>query len=209
MPLELKDEVTTRAHLRRILEPWEGNSSRKDLNHINAVGRAFIARSPFVVLSSVGADGRHDLSPRGDAAGFVEVVDDQTLIIPDRLGNHRLDTFENLLTNPALGLFFLIPGYKETLRVAGAGRIAADEDLRQRHAVNGKVPDLVLVVTVEQAFMHCSKSSVRSRLWVPELWPDLDGVPTLADWVMAAAETEQSLEEVQQVHDTDAATRLY
>ncbi|WP_323772311.1 MSMEG_1061 family FMN-dependent PPOX-type flavoprotein [Antarctobacter sp.] len=209
MALTLKDQITTRERLREILPEWTGNASQKDLGHINDVGRAFIARCPYVLISTVGADGRHDLSPKGDAPGFVEVVGDDTLIIPDRLGNHRLDGFENLLVNPGVGLIFLIPGFKETLRVSGTGRIAADADLRARHAVNGKVPDLVLVVTVAQAFMHCSKSSVRSRLWVPELWPDLDGVPSLADWVKGAVDTGQTLEEVQAVHDNDATTRMY
>lgn len=209
MPMSLTNPITTHEQLRAILEPWHGNASAKDLGHINEVGRAFIARSPYVMVSTVGADGRHDISPKGDALGFVEVVDDHTLIIPDRLGNHRLDSFENLLVNPGLGLFFLIPGFKETLRVSGTGQIAADEDIRARHAVNGKLPDLVLVVTVQQAFMHCSKSSTRSRIWAPEMWPDLDGVPSLADWVKASVETAESLEQVQANHDSDAATRMY
>ncbi|SNS31104.1 MSMEG_1061 family FMN-dependent PPOX-type flavoprotein [Antarctobacter heliothermus] len=209
MALELKDEATTHTRLREILPHWTGNASRKDLDHINAVGRAYIARCPYVLVSTVGADGRHDISPKGDAPGFVEVVGDHTLIIPDRLGNHRLDSFENLLTNPGVGLIFLIPGNKETLRVSGTGRIAADADLRARHAINGRSPDLVLVVTVEQAFMHCSKSSVRSRLWVPDLWPDTDDVPLMSEWVKAAVDTEQTLDEVQAIHDKDAATRLY
>ncbi|SMX46765.1 MSMEG_1061 family FMN-dependent PPOX-type flavoprotein [Maliponia aquimaris] len=209
MPFALKDEITTRDRLREINEHWEGNASRKDLDHLNDVARAFIARCPYVLISSVGGDGRHDVSPRGDAPGFVEVVDDHTLIIPDRLGNHRLDTFENLLVNPGLGLIFLIPGYKETLRISGTGRIAADHDLRARHAVNGRLPDLVLVVQVAQAFMHCSKSSTRARLWAPDLWPVLDGVPTLAQWVKAAVDTDRTLDEVQAIHDNDAATRLY
>lgn len=209
MALALNDEVTTRERLREILPRGTGNASRKDLDHINAVGRAFIVRCPYVLVSTVGADGRHDISPKGDAPGFVEVVDDQTLIIPDRLGNHRLDSFENLLVNPGLGLIFLIPGNKETLRVSGTGRIAADADLCARHAVNGRSPDLVLVVTVEQAFMHCSKSSVRSRLWAPDLWPDTGDVPLMSEWVKAAVNTEQTLDEVQAIHDRDAATRLY
>lgn len=209
MALALKDEVTTHERLREILPHGTGNASRKDLDHINAVGRAYIAQCPYVLVSTVGADGRHDISPKGDAPGFVEVVDDHTLIIPDRLGNHRLDSFENLLTHPGVGLIFLIPGNKETLRVSGTGRIAADADLRARHAVNGRSPDLLLVVTVEQAFMHCSKSSVRSRLWAPDLWPDTNDVPLMSEWVKAAVDTEQTLDEVQAIHDNDAATRMY
>lgn len=208
MPLTIADPVDTQDRLREILPRWTGNASRKDLGHLNDVARAFIARAPYVMVSSVGADGRHDISPKGDAPGFVQVYDDTTLIIPDRLGNHRLDTFENLIADPRLGLFFLIPGHTETLRLAGTGRIARDEALRAPFAVRGRLPDLVLVVTVEQVFMHCSKSVVRSRLWQPEGW-DADGAPSLAQWVKSAVATDQSLESVQGVHDRDRETRLY
>lgn len=209
MPLQISDPIDTRDKMRAILEEWKGNAARKDLDRLNEVARAFIARSPYLVISSVGADGRHDISPKGDAPGFVLVHDDKTLIIPDRLGNHRLDTFENLLADPRLGLFFLIPGHTETLRIAGTGRIARDEALRKPHAVNGRVPDFVLVVAVEQVFMHCSKSVVRSRLWSPENWQDAADAPTLAQWVKSHVPTEQTLDEVQAVHDNDRLTRLY
>ncbi|WP_068298908.1 MSMEG_1061 family FMN-dependent PPOX-type flavoprotein [Pararhodobacter sp. CCB-MM2] len=209
MAITIADPVDSPEKLRAILPRWTGNASKKDLGRVNEVAAAFIARSPYVVISSHGADGRHDLSPKGDAPGFITVHDPQTLLIPDRLGNHRLDTFENLLTNPALGLIFLIPGNNETLRIAGTGRIARDEALRAPFAVNGKLPELVLVVTVEQVFMHCSKSSVRSRLWKPAEWPDTEGVPTLAQWVKSHVATEQTLEEIQAVHDNDRLTRLY
>jgi hypothetical protein len=161
------------------------------------------------MISSVGADGRHDVSPKGDVPGFVSVHDEKTLVIPDRLGNHRLDTFENLLRNPSLGLFFLIPGHTETLRIAGTGKIARDETLRRPFAVNSRLPELVLVVTVEQAFMHCSKSIVRSKLWSPDSWQHANGAPTLAQWVKSTVETDETLAEVQTVHDHDRTTRLY
>lgn len=209
MTVDIIEPVETRAQLRGILPEWPGNSARKDLDRLNDVARAFIARSPYLLISSLGADGRHDISPKGDAPGFVQVHDDKTLIIPDRLGNHRLDTFENLLTDPRLGLFFLIPDHTESLRVAGRGRIARDEALRTPLAVNGRVPDLVLVVSVEQVFMHCSKSVVRSRLWSPDKWQDTSDAPTLAQWVKSHVPTEQTLEEVQAIHDNDRLTRLY
>jgi len=209
MPLTIHEPVETREKLREILPAWTGNASKKDADHINEVAAAFIARAPYVLISSVGADGRHDLSPKGDAPGFVTVHDPKTLLIPDRLGNHRLDTFENLLADPRLGLFFLIPGHTETLRIAGRGRIARDLVLREPFAINGRLPELVLVVEVEQAFMHRSKSTIRSRLWSPDHWPDVSDAPTLAQWVKSAVETDQTLDEVQKVHDTDRETRLY
>jgi predicted pyridoxine 5'-phosphate oxidase superfamily flavin-nucleotide-binding protein len=121
IPIGLSDEVTSLPHLRRIIDTWAGAASTKDMDYLNQVARASIARSPYVVLSSVGQGGMHDISPRGDAPGFVEVVDQKTLIIPDRLGNHWLDTFDNLLFGPRLGLLFLSPGYKETLRLSDKG----------------------------------------------------------------------------------------
>ncbi len=209
MPLVINEPVDTRDKLRSIIPPWEGNASRKDHDRINAVAREFIARSPYVMISSAGVDGRHDISPKGDTPGFVSVYDDQTLIIPDRLGNHRVDTFENLLVDPSIGLFFLIPGHTETLRIAGTGQIARDEVLREPFAIRGRLPELVLVVTVEQVFMHCSKSLVRSRLWAPDTWQHADAAPSLAQWVKSTVDTEETLEQVQGNHDRDRETRLY
>ncbi|UWQ17911.1 MSMEG_1061 family FMN-dependent PPOX-type flavoprotein [Jannaschia sp. M317] len=209
MAVNISNPIRTEPELRAVLPRWTGNASRKDADHVNEVARAFIARSPFCVLSTSAADGRHDVSPRGDAPGFVTVHDDRTLLIPDRLGNHRLDSFENLLTNPQLGLLFTIPGHKDTLRIAGTGRIAADDALRAPFAINGRLPDLVLVVHVTQVFMHCAKAYVRSRLWHPESWTLAGGAPTLAEWVKSVVETDQSLHQVQKIHSEDEATRLY
>ena len=112
-----------------------------------------------------------ELSPKGDPPGFIAVLDEKTLAIPDRPGNHRFDTFEILLSYPDVALFFLIPGNGDTLRVSGTGRIVRDSSLQARLAVNGKDPNLVLIVTVEDAFMHCPKCMIRSRLCTSEHWP--------------------------------------
>jgi len=209
MGLVISEPVDTKEKLRSILPRWNGNAGRKDHDRINEVAASFIARSPYVVISSAAEHGCHDVSPKGDAPGFVAVHDEKTLIIPDRLGNHRLDTFENLLIDPRVGLLFLIPGHTETLRIAGFGQIARDETLRVPFAMNGRLPELVLVVTVEQVFMHCSKSLVRSKLWSPETWIHADGAPSLAQWVKSAVPTDETLEEVQGVHDRDRENRLY
>lgn len=209
MPLEISKPVQSQEELRAIIPEWTGNASKKDLDRVNEVASAFIARSPYVVISSAGVDDRHDVSPKGDAPGFVHVYDDKTLLVPDRLGNHRVDTFENLLIDNRVGLLFLIPGHKETLRIAGRGRIAADEALRSRFEINGRLPDLVLVVDVEQVFMHCSKSLVRSKLWAPETWEHAEDAPTLAQWVKSTVDTDETLEQVQGNHDRDRETRLY
>ena len=209
MPIQIEQPIRSMADLRDILPVWKGNSSEKDSDRLNDVARKFIARSPYLLMSSVGADGLHDVTPRGDPAGFVQVLDDKTLIIPDRLGNHRADTFENLRHDPRIGLIFLIPGHTETLRISGTGVIARDEALRIPLAINGRLPELVTVVTVEQAFMHCSKSLVRSKLWQSDSWTHADTAPSLAEWVKATVDTDRTLDQVQAIHDDDRKKRLY
>jgi uncharacterized protein len=119
------------------------------------------------------------VTPKGDRPGFVAVLDPTTIAIPDRPGNNRLDTLENLIANPAIGLLFLIPGMNETLRINGQARITADPALRERFAIDGKAPVSVIVVTVKSAYMHCAKAFMRSELWRPETWPDRAALPTL------------------------------
>ena len=185
------------------------NTFLKVSDRLNDVARAFIAQCPFVVVATKSSQGLIDVSPKGDPGGFVEVYDDQTLIIPDRLGNHRVDGFQNLLEDPNIALLFIVPGHGDTLRVAGKARIVRDAAISRRHAVNGKEPLLALVVEVEEAFMHCSKSMIRSRLWHPDHWPERRSAPTLADWVVATVDRDQSLEDVQEDHSADEAARLY
>ncbi|MEE8434344.1 MAG: pyridoxamine 5'-phosphate oxidase family protein [bacterium] len=127
--------------------------------------RNFIALSPFLLISSASADGRADVSPKGDPPGFVKVLDDKTLLIPDRPGNNRLDGMRNILENPHVGLIFMIPGVNETLRINGRARIITGDSQLQSQAVKGKIPKTGLLVEVEEAFLHCSKALVRSRLW--------------------------------------------
>ena len=125
----------------------------------------FIGLSPFMAISSTGPDGRGDVSPRGEAPGFVQVLDDKTLIIPDRPGNNRLDTLSNIIENPNIGLMFLLPGVNEILRVNGKAALHDDAELMERFRVKGKLPRLVVLVKVEQAYLHCAKALMRSELW--------------------------------------------
>ena len=209
MTFKAEEIVDTRQRLRELLEEPDVGVTEKDLDHLNEVARRFVAMSPFLLLSTKGADGRMDVSPKGDPGGFVEVFDNKTLIIPDRLGNQRVDTFENLLVDPSIGLLFLIPGHTETLRVSGTAKIVLDSSVQERHVVNGKKPLLALVVTVEQVFMHCSKCLVRSRLWQTEHWPTRRSAPTLAEWVHSVNLPQHSVEQLQSWHDKDATQRLY
>ena len=209
MTFKAEEIVDTRQRLRELLEEPDAGVTEKDLDHLNEVARRFVAMSPFLLLSTKGADGRMDVSPKGDPGGFVEVFDNKTLIIPDRLGNQRVDTFENLLVDPSIGLLFLIPGHTETPRVSGTAKIVLDSSVQERHVVNGKKPLLALVVTVEQVFMHCSKCLVRSRLWQTEHWPTRRSAPTLAEWVHSVNLPQHSVEQLQSWHDKDATQRLY
>lgn len=204
-----EEVITSRERLREIIQLPSHLVARKAIDHIDDICRRFIAASPFVMVATRGADGRLDLSPKGDPAGFVTVLDDHTLAIPDRYGNNRLDTFENLLNHAEVGLFFIIPGNNDTLRVSGKGQIVIDRPLQDKLAVNGKAPTLVLIVTVEEAFTHCPKCMVRSKLWKPQEWPDRTNVPTLAEAMVAHAKLSESVAEMQAIIDNDGATRLY
>lgn len=208
--LSVDEEIQSLDRLRDLL-PTEGftNTFLKVSDRLNDVARRFIALSPFVVVATKADGGLIDVSPKGDPAGFVEVYDDKTLIIPDRLGNHRVDGFQNVLQDPNVAVLFIVPGHGDTLRVAGRARIVKDAAISARHAVNGKAPLLALVIDVEEAFMHCSKAFIRSRLWHPDHWPERKSAPTLADWVISTVDRDQTLDEVEEDHGTDEKTRLY
>ena len=136
----------------------------KEIDHINAHYRALIEAAPFVAIATCGPEGL-DCSPKGDPAGFIRILDDKTLAIPDRPGNNRIDGFRNIVRDPRIALLFLIPGVGETLRVNGRASISVDPDLMTSFAINGKLPRCVLIVHVESAYFHCSKAIVRSKLW--------------------------------------------
>src|SRR2546428_2580018 len=175
-----KHVVTTESELRDLLGSPSDRAIKKDVAVLDEHCRAFIARSPFLLLATSGADGRCDVSPKGDAPGFVRVLDDRHLVIPDRPGNRRVDGMRNLITNAHIGLIFLIPGREDTLRVNGRAWIVRDHDLLDAMAVQGKLPQLAIGVEVEECFFHCPKAFKRSKLWEPASWSDRDALPTMA-----------------------------
>ena len=156
-------------------EPSE-RAVKKSLDHLDRHCRQFIELSPFVILASAGADGRVDCSPRGDPAGFVAVLDDKTILLPDRRGNNRTDSLTNVLENPYVGMLFLIPGVDETLRLNGRATVTTDPARLEPLAVNGRVPRSGLAVEVEEVFLQCTKALVRSRLWADETRVDRKAV---------------------------------
>jgi PPOX class probable FMN-dependent enzyme len=171
--------VTTEAELRAIVTEPPRSIWDKDIARIDEHARTIIAHSPLVLLATAGPEGSCDVSPRGDPAGSVLVLDDHRLVLADRPGNHRLDSIRNVLHNPRVGLLFLVPGMNETLRVNGRAAIVSDAPFFDDLAVRGKRPRLALLVEVEELYMHCAKAFLRSALWQPETWPDRADLPTL------------------------------
>lgn len=164
----------------RALYPAPGERAlRKQLDHLDQHCRRFIALAPFFVMASADGAGRPDASPRGGAPGFVKVVDEHRLLIPDSKGNNRLDSLSNLLRAPGVGLLFLVPGVDETLRVNGRARLSTDAHLRQACADARRVPPLVIVIEVQEAYLHCAKALMRAKLWDPAARNERSVLPTM------------------------------
>jgi uncharacterized protein len=147
-------------------------------DRLNDLTRQFIERSPFLCLATSAADGGCDVSPKGDPAGFVKILDERTLLLPDRPGNRLADSLRNVLENPHVALLFVIPGVTDTFRVNGRAEIVTDTELLELCAVEGKVPKLAMRIEIEQAYTHCSKAFLRSSLWDPERFVDRSELPT-------------------------------
>jgi len=156
--------VTTMEQLEALYGERMPTSVIKEIDHVTPHYRKLIEAAPFVTVATAGPEGL-DCSPKGDAPGFVRILDDKTLAIPDRPGNNRLDGFRNIVRDPRIALLFLIPGVGETLRVNGRASISVEPALMQSFAVNGKLPRCVLIVHVESVYFHCSKAIIRSKLW--------------------------------------------
>jgi PPOX class probable FMN-dependent enzyme len=206
---QLTDRASVRAHYGTPSEM----SLAKELKRLDPHCRAFIALSPFVVLASADAQGRCDASPRGDAPGFVTVLDDRTLAIPDRTGNKRVDTMLNLTENPRLGALFLVPGVNETLRVNGRARISLEPELLAGMAVNGKPPNAATLIDVEEVYFQCAKALLRSELWNPDkrvpkgAFPSLGRV--LADQIKGAEAEQAEAERLEQAIEERYRNALY
>jgi len=206
---EPREIVTTEAEIRAVIPGTFERQVRKVIDHIDAHVRVWIERSPFMTMATYGADGTVDVSPKGDPAGFVKVLDEKTLAIPDRPGNHRFDSFLNILETGRIGLMFLVPNRLEVVRVSGQATIVRDADLRAGMAVEGKVPDFAIVVRVEEAFYHCGKAVIRSKLWSPETALGVDGLPTYGRALKDHGALETPLEEVERLTDDNLKYRLY
>ncbi len=180
----------------------------KTLPNLDKHCKAFIAASPFLTLATSGASGMADVSPRGDAPGFVAILDDNTLVVPDRPGNKRVDSMSNIVENPNVGLLFFLPGVNETLRVNGKARITDDPALLEPLSVKGRAPEAGIVVQIEEAFLHCAKALIRSKLWNPEIQIERKTFPTLGKMIadqLGGLDAEETNELIEQ----DNRERLY
>lgn len=204
-----EEVIASRERLREIVKEPSRLVADKVIDHIDALCRSFVAASPFIVVASRSAAGAVDLSPKGDPPGFVHVLDERTLAIPDRPGNNRADTLCNLVEDDCIGVIFLVPGKRETLRVSGRATIVRDARLNARLAHRGRPPTLAILVGVERAFFHCAKCMIRSALWQPEHWPDSVALPTLAETMVRHGGLADRVEEIDAIVQRDAVNRLY
>jgi hypothetical protein len=185
--------VQSEAELDRLYGTPSAAAIVKEIDHVSDHYRAFIERSPFVVVATVGPEGL-DCSPRGDPAGFVRIADRKTVMLPDRRGNNRIDALRNLVRDPRISLLFLIPGVGETLRVNGRAAISADPALCQGFEMEGKAPRTVIVVSVERVYFQCRKALARSRLWEPSSRIDRASLPSAGEILEALTRGEVDAE---------------
>ena len=201
-------EITSEAELRELLGTPAARVLTKERTALHERDREWLAASPFCLVATAGADGSCDVSPKGDPPGFTRVLDDTTIAIPDRYGNRRADGFRNILTNPHVGLIYLIPGRKETLRINGRARLIREASFFDQMIVKGHRPDLALLVEIEQIFFHCMKAFMRSRLWEPQSWAP-DALPSHAQLVKSVQHTEETLAELERYYGPSYAKGLY
>ncbi|TFD94543.1 pyridoxamine 5'-phosphate oxidase family protein [Jeotgalibacillus sp. R-1-5s-1] len=173
----MKDSITSEQELRDYLGEPSINATSKVIPYIDEHVEAYIAKSPFLTMSTADENGVCDASPRGDAPGFVLVQDEKHLLIPERPGNKRADSLMNILKNPGIGLLFMIPGLGETLRINGKARLVKDAEWLEKMAVQGKAPLLAIQVEVEECYIHCAKAFIRSGLWKPDSWLEKEDLP--------------------------------
>jgi uncharacterized protein len=183
-------EISAEADLREVLGSPTELVVSKITDRLNELTRQFIDRSPFVCVATARADGGLDVSPRGDPQGFVRVLDDRTLLIPDRPGNRIADTLTNLLSDDRIALLFLVPGVNDTFRVNGRAVIVDDAELLARSEVEGKTPKIGILVTIEQAYTQCAKALIRSELWNPERHIDRSELPSAGELLKSVASPE-------------------
>ena len=201
-------EITSEAELRELVGEPLPRVAAKDRPALHDYDKWWLASSPLCFVATSGADGSCDVSPKGDPPGFTLVLDDTTIAIPERPGNRRVDGFRNILTNPYVGLIYLVPGRGDTLRINGRARLVRDAPFFDQMTVKGHRPLLAVVVDIDQVFYHCSKAFLRSELWQPATW-NPEAVPSRAQIVQRLERPDEALEDLQRYYGPRYATRLY
>jgi len=201
-------EITSESELRALLGEPMPRALTKNRTRLHELDKAWLAASPFCLVATANADGSCDVSPKGDPPGFTLVLDDATLAIPERRGNRRADGFVNILTNPHVGLIYLVPGRTDTLRINGRVRLVREAAFFDQMIVKGHRPSLALVVEIEQIFFHCAKAFLRSSLWQPQTWSP-GALPSHAAIVKSVQPTKESLEELERYYGPSYLELLY
>ncbi|MEN3268035.1 pyridoxamine 5'-phosphate oxidase family protein [Pseudonocardia sp.] len=201
-------EITSLAELVDVVGTPIPRVAQKERQVLDPMDVVWISRSPFLLIATSAVDGSCDVSPKGDPAGFVRVLDERTIAVPERPGNRRVDGYRNVLSNPHVGLIFLVPGRNDTLRVNGRARLVRDAPYFDAMVVKGHRPILALEVDVEEVFYHCAKAFLRSGLWTPESW-DPDGLPPRAEIAAALERPDMTRAELDKYYGPEYATRLY
>lgn len=206
----MKDIISSTDELRVILGEPSKRAEAKVIHQLDEHCHTLLKHAPFLVLSTSNEDGSCDASPRGDAPGFVHILDDHHIVIPERPGNKRIDSLQNIVSNPHVGLLFMIPGMEETLRINGKAYITRNQELLEKLEANQKVPQFGIIVEIQEIYIHCAKAFIRSKLWDPTTWPSRNELPSMATIVKAHADLrESSIEEIEESLQESYTTRLY
>jgi PPOX class probable FMN-dependent enzyme len=201
--------VADKSTLREIVGEPLPIVANKEMPRLDKYCRQFIEMSPFLCLGTAAADGHIDMSPRGDPAGFVKIIDDRTILIPDRQGNQRVDSMVNIVENPNVGVIFFLPGVEETLRIRGRATITRDHGLLAPLALNGKTPKLGLLVEIDKVFFQCAKALIRSKLWHPETPIKRSDFPSFGQIARDQRRPHLTVEEVEAQIQESYRTKLY
>ncbi|MER7279621.1 pyridoxamine 5'-phosphate oxidase family protein [Dactylosporangium sp. NPDC000244] len=202
-------QITSVTELEELLGSPMPRAVTKERDRLCATDRDWLGLSPFVLVGTADADGNCDVSPKGDPPGFTHIIDDRTIAIPERPGNRRADGFHNILANPHVGLIYLVPGRRETLRINGRARLLTDAPWFGELVVEGHRPILALVVDIDTIFFHCQKAFMRSKLWKPETWTP-EALPTHASLVKSVQDTPETVEELEAYYaESNYARGLY
>lgn len=204
-----QDLVSTLDGLEALYSAPRDVAVHKESTTMSHLEQAFVEASPFYLLSTADATGSCDVTPRGDPAGSVLVVDEQTLVLPDRAGNNRIDSLRNIVANPQVGLLFMVPGCDETLRVNGRATLTTNPEVLAALSMEGKPPRVAIVVHTEAVFMHCARAFRRSRLWHPEGWPEVGATPQMPGILKAKLALTDSVDVIAAEREERYRTTLY